>query len=728
MPKTDFRNERSSWPVWISTILAIIVIAVLIIQITNPITANDLWWHMALGRHILETGSLIIDHSIFTWTPAAPYYPYNSWLSDILLYFTYDYTGTTGLFVLRYGIYFLLFGLAWRYAISLSVARNPVAWVIIAVALTMVWPAYLIKPELFTIGFFTVVVWLYFHMRQKGESAWWQAYIFPLILIIWVNMHGAFFISSLFFAATIIGEIMNSLFSASQAMPARLRKHYFIAMALCIPAILLSPFGYELPLTIIREVLANENINKYVISYKPTLEFNGPPLYMLDYMIMAMLLFVLLLWQKLKNKQTDWVLILAFLGYCAIFTQVARATFYLGPVFLFTCMQMLSEKKDSWVWSPSKINRSLITVLCILLTILIGWRTVSDNSCKLFGYKDSIKLAFGISDSFPIAETEYIKKNMTGLKIGNIYRDGGYLIYQLWPKKKVMIDPRYFPFRDWVDDYITFSQGRDVEQFIKRNRADYWLIRYNNIVAFQWFYQSKGWKPALLGPTGAVFIPSDDRGIPSTISPEISTKVGFEYIVPAFIAATQTNNLKFAEHLAEIAKNNIGCFCEKNKIIVNEMIETIPGLRAYNSGEYEKAARILGRTTKYIPTQNKAARGLMLLAEQYWSKGDITDARNLYLRAFKISSLKTITDIYNFTLLDWRHNHSADVTHEDRDDYLNWQNFVDLILTQKNKLPQSQQFIVKMAMAMKERRYDGTAPLVLSDGSFSPAPGKQIKD
>ncbi len=718
---TTDTGKWQPWPSWVSVILGLVTLAILIVQISQPISANDLWWHMALGRHILESGSLIIDHAIFTWTPASSYHVYNSWLADILLYLTYDYTGTFGLIALRFGIYFLLFYLAWRYALTRGIAGNPITWVVVLVALALIWPAFLIKPELFTVGFFTLVVWLYFHMRYRGDHAWKLPYLFPLILIIWINVHGAFFVSSLFFAAAGIGEIMNGQFSPSQAMPSRLRKHFFIALFLCIPAIMASPFGYELPLSIISDVLTSEGMNKYIVSYKPTFEFNGAPLYMLDYMLLAMLLFVLLLWQKLKNRKTDWVVILTFLGYCAIFTQVARLAFFLGPVFMFTSLDLLAEKKNSWVWSPSKTIKTIVIALCITITAIVGWRTANDNSCKLFGSEDSIKRLFGVSSVFPIAETEYIKNNLAGRKVGNMYRDGGYLLYHLWPGKQVMIDPRYFPFKGWINSYIDFTQGKDIEKFINHNHADFWLINYHDPSLFHWFYRSKDWKLDLLGATGAIFTPEDGLDTEPKVSPAIATIMGFGDLPTAFIAAIQMNDLKFAKLLFAVAKTKQGIFCNKNIVITREMGDAIAGLQAYNNGNYAEAARILGKETKYIKTQNKAARGLMLLAEQYWNRGDISSARDMYLKAFKINSLKTITDLYNFTLIDWLYRHSDAGKSREINGDLHWQKLANFILAQEDKIQQSQRYIVATARAMKDGRYDGTAKFVLHDGSFAPA-------
>ncbi len=697
---------------WIPAVLGAIAVLSLIIQLASPVDCHDLWWHMLHGRHILESGSLIIDHSIFTWTPAVSYYTYTGWLGQIILYLTYHYTGGIGLMALRYGTFFLIFLLGWRYALTRSIASNPLTWTIILIGIALTWQAPLIKTELFTVGFFTLVVWLFFHMRYKGDSAWKLPYLLPLLLVIWVNTHGAFIIASLFVASAAIGEILNSKFSPSQAMAPRLKKHFFIALTLCFPAILLTPFGYDFPLTIISEILSTKGFHGRVGGYLPTFLFNVAPYYMLEYMIVAMLLFVFLLWQKLKNRKTDWVVILVFLGHCAIFTQLARVTYFLGPVFLFTSLDLLAEKRGSWAWSPSKVTQTLVITVCISISALIGWRTVTNNICRLLSYPEGLQQAFGISNMFPIAETEYIKKNLPGTRIGNMYRDGGYLEYHLWPGKKAMIDTRYFPFRKWINDYFAFVDGKDMGKFVQDHPADFWLINYRFANPLAWFSKSDEWKPVYLGPVGAIFVPAASAPQKPEIAANIGSKIDINDYSFAFRAALQLENLEFAERIFEAAQKITSPPCEEHKILTREMGDTIAGIKAYLSGNYEETVKLLGKRTRYILTQNKAADALMKLAERSWNQGDIAGARNWYLKIFLLLPNLNINDMYNFAILDWSYRFSNTKDLAAPKDDLHWQRLTAYILQQDDKLLQSHKYILETAKAMKDGRYDGTAKLV----------------
>ena len=704
---------RRPWPLWLPLVLGLVAAVTLAVQLARPIVASDIWWHMVLGRLFLETGSLIPDHSIFTWSPATSYHVYNSWLADVILVLIYERTGVGGLILLRYSIFLLFFLLAWSYAVRRGVEGNPLAWVVIIIGFTLTWASYLIKPELFTIGFMVLTVWLYFHIRSVGERAWYLVYLFPLMLVVWVNTHGAFFIVSLFFAAAGVGELLNARFCPSQAMPRILRKHFFIALALCFLALLVNPYGYELPYSIVRGMLSMEGPNRKVVAYKPTYVFNDPPLYLLDYMVVAMLLFVFLLWQKLKNRETDWVVILAFVAYCAIYTQLVRVTFFLGPVFVFAGLDLLGKKEGSWAWPSLRSARVGLAVLSISVVGLVGFRVADFHWCALSNAGDALQQRFGVSEVFPVAETEFIKSNLPGKNVGNIYREGGYLLYHLWPEKKVFIDPRYFPFVDWIDDYFLFTDGHEIERFTETYVADYWLINYGFREPFSWFGRSDDWEVALFGPVGALFVPAGTWNRETIIHPQTRFMDRTMSIATAFVAAVETNELEFGRHLYETAQRNLRGSCEDPSIVIDEMADTLAGIEAFNEGNYEESARLLGNKRKTILTHARAAQALTILVERSWKEGDFAAARDWSKQIFDVLPATTMIDLYNFALVDWHYRRYVAPGEEVPDDGLHWRAMVDFILEHESSLPDAKGVsIAKTARALKEGDYEGDGELL----------------
>ena len=69
----------------------------------------DLWWQMALGKYYLTHHTLVIDHSIFSWTPTDPTWIYNTCLGSIIFYLIYSLMGGFGLWIFQWLIFLGIF-------------------------------------------------------------------------------------------------------------------------------------------------------------------------------------------------------------------------------------------------------------------------------------------------------------------------------------------------------------------------------------------------------------------------------------------------------------------------------------------------------------------------------------------------------------------------------------------------------------------------------------------
>jgi hypothetical protein len=705
--------RKQVWPLWIALLLGVLVIFDLFVKLALPVTSNDLWWHMVLGHQVLMTGSLITDHSIFTWTPATPYHAYNSWLSDIILYLVHEAAGIRGLLLLRYGVFFSMLLIAIYFVIKRGLFNHPLSWAIILIGFTLCWPAYLIKPELFSLGLMTLVVWLFYHIRSVGDIGWRLVYLFPVILIVWVNIHGAFFLSALFFMSAIIGELLNFTFNPDQAMSRRLRKHFFVAMLLCAPAILVNPYGIELPLSIIQSMVTDSTQDYNNIgAYQPTFIFNKAPHFMLDYLVLAMFVFVVLLWQKMKLRQTDWVVVLSFVIFSALFIQMIRTTYFLAPVFVFSSLDLLSAKTNSKLWPKKMLAKNAIVVLSVIIISIISWRVISFGEVAVTHSADWFKRLQFVGYRFPKAEADYIISSQNGNKVGNLYGDGGYLIYRLWPEKKIMIDPRYFPFKEWIDDHLNlFEEGRDVSGYVESMTADFWLINYNNTALFEWFTHSDQWSLAYFGPVGAVFVPSDDFIGKTRYSWQVKGLSSVTEIAKVLGAASIMENMPLAKELREIAIKNIGSDVSYKNLFIKEIDYLLLGIEALNNQNLNHAADLFAKGFFITPSLSLSAKIYRYLASVAWEDKDYIRARQLSVAAHDVDSNKTFADIYNLALTDWHVRHGAHANEKISDDEVLWIEKVDFIIDNKDLIAEDQQFIVDTAIAMKNGYYDGKADL-----------------
>ena len=684
-------TKKAPWSRGIAWVLASLSLAVLLVKYAQPISSPDLWWHMAFGREILRTGNPIIDHSIFTWTPANPVFIYNAWLSEILLFRVYEWFGPWGLIALRYLVYLAFLGLGVLYARRRGILSHPLSWVILSVGLGLAVIAQLVKPELFSFFFMTLTVWLYFQIRSLGHRGWALCYLFPVILVLWLNSHGAFSLAAPFFLALGAGELLNRWFSPQQAMPVRVEVHFFIALALCLPVLLLNPFGDELPRYLLGHLLEGyPELSSYaqqIGAYRSTATFQNPPFYMLDHMLFAMVLFVFLLWQKLRVRQTDWAVILAFLTYVWLYTQFIRTAYFLAPVFVFTTLDLLAHRSPSWFWSKTAVGRWIISLFSLTIAGVIAWRTLDASCC----YLNTKSLLHGeaIAADVPVEEADFIEKLPGIHRVGNLYGSGGYLLYRLWPKMQITIDGRYKPFVSWIDTYVAFIKGQHIPEFLRSHPADLWLIEHEQQILMRYFLRAENWQPLFMGTAGIVFGPKDRFAKTALkISPNFSATRERNALIHIFNTVIALKDWSRAEKLlSAMDQTECGTLCKKRtQDIHREMEGILKGYQAFLTGDYKTAAQFLPQAGPAFAMQSITMQALMLAMDQAWKAKDYAQARDYALNAVRFCE-KSAACLYNVAAADWQYQHA--LPPQQREDKL-WKLFSDLFL---EKVPEGKENI-----------------------------------
>lgn len=460
----------------LSVFLAVITVLTLALRYAMPIRDGDIWWHMLYGKYFLENRTLIANHTIYSWTPSTNDTIYCTWLPDILFFITYRMSGLFGLFAIRYICLFsLVFGGA-AYAIKTKIIDKPFVWLVIVIALLMSYTAAFVKPEVISFALMTIIVWNWYHIRSGGEKYWRNCYFFPLIMLIWVNSHGAYVFGVIFLLLIASGEFLNTWFSQGQLLPQICRKHLFISLILSAVTPFLNPYGYRYVIQLFFDILPTQNnvaYNNKIAAYLSTFDFQTP---FQNFELYADLAIVLLLFQYYKNfrlKKIEWSSLLTNLIFALLYTKYFRTTFYFAPVFCFSTLYLYRntierEKKKSHYFD---IGKNIIISMFILFlsgyAIYRGYKTP-----EMYQW-----MGFGISETNPVEEAKFIKKYFPKAKIGNSYDQGAYLLWTLWPDNKVFFDSRHFPFKAWSDEFfIDFQKGRNFNKFIKKYPCDLWLV------------------------------------------------------------------------------------------------------------------------------------------------------------------------------------------------------------------------------------------------------------
>lgn len=187
----------------------------------------DLWGHLRFGLDLLETGRLTaVDPYSFTqdkpWTN-------HEWLSEIQMAWAYRAGGTTGLLVLKAGLVWGAFALAWRALCGAALTARLAAMVLLVMGTIHMTSS--VRPQIWT--FVGVALLCAALPTARRGIRWWL----PVLFIIWVNSHGGW----------IVGLGVLGVWAAAEVwqVPDQ-RKHWAGLTAACVAATLVNPYGLGL--------------------------------------------------------------------------------------------------------------------------------------------------------------------------------------------------------------------------------------------------------------------------------------------------------------------------------------------------------------------------------------------------------------------------------------------------------------------------------------------------
>jgi hypothetical protein len=335
----------------------------------------DFWWQMALGKYYLTHHTLVMDHSIFSWTPTDPTWIYNTCLGSIAIYLFYNFMGGFGLWIFQWFIFLVIF-LSFYLFLRLIRQRLDITGVTIiaAIGITCSLSCGYYKPELFSTLLFCWTLFIFFFVKVTRRK--FLFYLYPLIFAFWVNLHGAFILGFIFLAIISTGELLNRIFFPHESFTTNELVHLWIACFLSGVVTLLNPYGINYMLSIYNAVMSEAyTINsKYIQAYvslwpyfKDIKDINISFFRMGQAaLIMATMMFFLLslfLYELIKKRSCDFaLLILTIIMYWGSMRAV-RAIYLFPIMFFFSFFYLLHRLKLKSIPARATILSLLVFIL-----------------------------------------------------------------------------------------------------------------------------------------------------------------------------------------------------------------------------------------------------------------------------------------------------------------------------------------------------------------------------
>ncbi|HKR98224.1 MAG TPA: hypothetical protein VJU79_01795 [Candidatus Dormibacteraeota bacterium] len=201
----------------------------------------DVWWHIRLGRWILDHGA-IPNTELFSYTAHGNPLTAHEWLTDSLFTLL---NGAGGLFLVA-----LFVGFAcWSgfVAIALRARQRGAGLVSIALGLALgakaAAPVLGARPQVLTFVLLCWTLWLVdSYLRNGGRRLW----LLPAMFLLWANLHAGFIAGLVVLAIVIAAELTKHALRSERAVPAGRIRALAIATGAAAIAACINPAGPSL--------------------------------------------------------------------------------------------------------------------------------------------------------------------------------------------------------------------------------------------------------------------------------------------------------------------------------------------------------------------------------------------------------------------------------------------------------------------------------------------------
>jgi hypothetical protein len=285
---------------------------------------------------------------------------------------------------------------------------------------------WVIRPHLFTMLF--LAVWL---ILTEGLSRAMpvKLWFFPMLMMLWANIHGEFIAGFLVLAAYCAGWLWQFLFDRPNA-DLHVGRNLLYALLLSLPASILSPAGFRTWDTVFGYV-TNRYLLSRIVETRPP-DFAQPAYW--PQLVLLALPFVLVIVRKARFRPAHLFLLA---GFGAMSLASARNAHLVGVVFPFVLSGSLKRTAASGLLETAQDTLERMesqargTVLPVSLTVLISALWLSGPGAGINRFEPSV---------FPVHAVRWLESHPPTGRMFNAFDWGGYILFHLWPEQKTFIE------------------------------------------------------------------------------------------------------------------------------------------------------------------------------------------------------------------------------------------------------------------------------------------------
>ena len=386
----------------------------------------DFWWHLRIGRWMVENGRLP-SSDLFTFTATGHPWTDHEYLTEILMWLAYS---TFGLVALE--VAFGLITWAGLWLIFWQVRRQP--FVIVGVGLTIAalagFPIWGPRAQMITFALSCLeLYWLRAYLSGRSRAINY----FPLVMVVWANLHGGWVIGFAWLGVALVAELIN--WAIDQDSPAHKMHVRRLAIVAALSALAVAATPHFLSLYPYPFQTQGSEAQQRLIVEWASPNFHDVLLRPFEAMI-----FLVVLGFALKRPAL-YDLLLVLLGLALALQNVRNVALFVAavtPVMIATYGDWWRDIATSHGWSFTIPPRRPFAVVTAAALVIIALGT----SFRVYNNVNPAHQAALDSQTYPVAAADWLEAHPNvGTHMFNQYGWGGYLAYRFYPQenRKVFI-------------------------------------------------------------------------------------------------------------------------------------------------------------------------------------------------------------------------------------------------------------------------------------------------
>jgi hypothetical protein len=493
-------------------------------------------WHIRTGQIILATHAIPrVDP--FSATMSGRVWFAWEWLYDALVGWLDRAAGLNGVVLFTALVIAAVF--AWTFRLLLRRGTNILlALLLVLLAASAAMIHFLARPHvvswLFTVAWF----WILdssetgcasdsksFATSESNRRRGWMLWLLPPLMLVWVNVHGGFVVGFALLAIYWCSAAWQWLRPSGDRFDDILRKIragqllrvLTLTGILSGLATLVNPYGFQLHVHIYRYLT-----NRFLIDHIN--EFQSPNFHYVAQKCFAGLLLLTLVALAAKKREAGRVrvsqaLIILFAVYSGLYAS--RNIPVSSLLLILVIAPWLSEAMDRFSFrrmgergfsSPQSLQRMEAVEFSlrghlwpIAMVLLTCW--IAAHGGKL-GAKPLMDAYFDAT-RFPAAAVDYLAKEDVQGPLVSPDDWGGYLIYRLYPRVRMVIDDRHdFYGEQFLKSYLKMVNAEPGWQdFLQQSRAHCVVVLKDSALA-NLLEETAGWKAIYSDEVATVFVRS----------------------------------------------------------------------------------------------------------------------------------------------------------------------------------------------------------------------------